>query len=86
MLAGTGHWTTARFCEVERKRLEAARLIAATNRTKHRNLDRQERLLRDLEAVSKKLSKAVLKGRPEATIRTLLRRRNRLVDALNAEV
>jgi hypothetical protein len=68
MHAGTGHWTTARFCEVERKRLEADRVRAAENRRKHRELDRRERLLRDLEAVDKKLKFTVGTRKPLNTL------------------
>lgn len=96
MLAHTGHWNTEHYIRVERKRLEAERAIYAERRRKHRSLERRERLLRDLEAIDKKL-KVLLKtvehrkqlpGVPKygARVVTLLRRRNRIVDALNAYV
>lgn len=86
MLANTGHWTTERFVDVERRRLARERREAETRR-EHRSLDRRARLLADLEAVDKKLRAATLKSSaPQSHWTTLLRRRNKLVDALNAFV
>ena len=89
MHAFTGHWSTARVLEVERQRLARERASAARNRAAHRKLDRWTRLVRDLEAVDKKLRAAVKVRKADwsaaqaRTVVNLLRRRNRLVDALN---
>jgi hypothetical protein len=94
MLAYTGHWNTSHYLAEERKRLARERVAAARDRAAHRKLDRRARLLRDLEAVDKKLKAAVKLNRGQhhlspaqtAQATVLLRRRNRLVDALNAFV
>jgi len=87
MLAYTGTWSTSHYLATERKRLERERVLAADNRRKHRSLDRRERLLKDLEVVDKKLKHYVSK-RYYALARAtcLLRRRNKLVNALNEYV
>lgn len=86
MLANSGHWTIERFVDVERRRIERQRREAETRR-EHRSLDRRARLLADLEAVDKELHAHLLKSSALATRgTTLLRRRNKLVDALNAFV
>lgn len=87
MLAYTGNWNTSYYLATERKRLAEDRKRAAKNRAKHRKLDRRERLLKDLEAVDAKLRAATLKSSaPQSHWTNLLRRRNKLVDALNAFV
>jgi hypothetical protein len=86
MHAYTGNWTTSHYIATERVRLAADRKRAADNRRKHRSLDRRERLLADLEAVDKRLrAQGKLGARANTfTVATLLRRRNKLVDALNS--
>ena len=96
MTGYTGYLNSWTYCERERK--ELAKMIQQNKerRHKHRNLARRERLLVDLEAVHKRLERLnkvntpsrIAKYGGEAKIKressVLLRRWNRLVEALNS--
>ncbi len=88
MLAYTGWHTLSQYLAQERKRLEEDRKRAAATRRAHRALARRERLLADFEKLDRELQRQLhlRDTRRGNTARglTLLRRRNRFVDALNA--
>lgn len=98
MFGGTGFHTWRNTAETERRLLAAERRRLARLRTAHRKLDRRARLLVDLTRVDDALRKhlksmervkrsgGVLYARAQTHASHLMRRHNRLVDALNAYV
>lgn len=92
MHAYTGYWDSAHYLAWQRKRLAEAADRARVERRKHRSLPRQQRLVADLERTRTAMLK-LDKVRPRTTAAalannrrysSLVRRWNRLVDALNA--